>query len=233
MKLVSISDDAKAIITSEFGAKHLQVWWCDMSARKLSRGPVLSMKHPPFVSECKNISNEEDSIVVLSVSVSGVAYVWRLKILSEDEVSPNKVTVKANDAQSAEENHGSAKKNRISVIASRIDGSGDNEVSVLVTHGSMDQPQLSLFNIGYSVKEDLNTAHEKKTLQQNDDFSGQGLTKLSCLPFFSLFSMRPHSHTGKYNAYTLSQVPMRSNKQLLRLKVRKAKRKEQHLILIV
>lgn len=173
-KLVSLSDDAKTIITSELGAKHLQVWWCDMSSGKFSRGPVLSMKHPPFVSECRNISNQEDSVVVLSVSVSGVAYLWKLKILSEDEVSPTKVSVKANDNQSAKENHGSAKKNRVAVIASRIHGVGDNEVSVLVAHGSMDLPQHSLFNIGYSVKEDVNTAHENKTLQQNDDFSEQG-----------------------------------------------------------
>lgn len=187
MKIVSISDDAKAIITSELGAKHLQVWWCDMSAGKLSRGPVLSMKHPPFVSECRNICNEEDNIVVLSVSVSGVAYLWKLKFLSEDEAGPTKLTVKGNDFQSAEENHGSAKKNRISVIASRIQGLRDNEVSILVTHGSMDLPQHSVLNIGYSAKEDTDTAHEKKTLQQNDDSSEQGLTKLSCLPIFSLF----------------------------------------------
>ncbi|XP_038899613.1 WD repeat-containing protein 43 [Benincasa hispida] len=174
VKLVSLSDDAKTIITSELGAKHLQVWWCDMSAGKLSRGPVLSMKHPPFVSECRNVSNQEDNVVVLSVSVSGVAYLWKLKILSEDEVSPTKVSVKANDNQSAEENHGSAKKNRVSVIASRINGVGDNEVSVLVTHGSMDLPQHSLFSIGYSVKEDVNTARGNKTLQQNDDCSEQG-----------------------------------------------------------
>lgn len=232
MKLVSISDDAKTIITSELGTKQLQVWWCDVSAEKLSKGPVLSMKHPPFVSECKNISNEEDSIVVLSVSVSGVAYLWKLKFLSE-EVSPTKVTVKANDVQSAGENKGSAKKNKISVIASRIQDLGDNEVAVLVTHGSMDLPQHSVLNIGYPVKEDVNTSDEKKTLQQNNDSSEQGLTKVSCLPILFLICPGPHSHSVKYNAYTLSQVPMKPNKQLLRLKVRKTKRKEQHQILIV
>ncbi|KAL0562022.1 hypothetical protein IC582_002470 [Cucumis melo] len=174
VKLVSISDDAKTIITSELGAKHLQVWWCDMSAGKFSRGPVLSMNHPPFVSECRNVSNQEDSVVVLSVSVSGAAYLWKLKVLSEDEVIPTKVSVKANDNQSAEENHGSAKKNRVSVLASRIHRIGDNEVSVLVTHGSVDLPQHSLLDIGYTVKEDANTAHENKTLQQNDGVSEQG-----------------------------------------------------------
>ncbi|KGN45296.1 WD repeat-containing protein 43 isoform X2 [Cucumis sativus] len=174
VKLVSVSDDAKTIITSELGAKHLQVWWCNISAGKFSRGPILSMKHPPFVSECRNVSNQEDSVVVLSVSVSGAAYLWKLKVLSEDEVTPTKVSVKANDNQSAEENHGSAKKNRASVLASRIHGIGDNEVSVLVTHGSVDLPQHTLLDIGYTVKEDANTAHENKTLQQNDCVSEQG-----------------------------------------------------------
>ncbi|KAG6593430.1 WD repeat-containing protein 43, partial [Cucurbita argyrosperma subsp. sororia] len=162
VKLDSISDDAKTIITSEPGAKHIQVWWCDMSAGKLSRGPVLSMKHPPFVSECRNINNGEDSIVVLSVSVSGVAYLWKLKFLSEDKVNPTKVTVKVNNVESAEENHGSAKKNRISVLSSTIQGLGDNEVSVLVTHGSMDLPQHTVLNIGYPAKEDANITLEKE-----------------------------------------------------------------------
>lgn len=218
MKLESISEDAKTIITSEPGAKHIQVWWCDLSAGKLSRGPVLSMKHPPFVSECRNISNGEDSIVVLSVSVSGVAYLWKLKFLSEGKVSPTKVTVKVNNVESAEESHGSAKKNRISVISSTIQGLGDNEVSVLVTHGSMDLPQHTVLNIGYPAKEDVNIALEK-----------EGLTNLSFCHSFP-YSPVPHSLTGKYNVYTLSQVPTRSNKQLLRLKVRKAKRRELHLI---
>ena len=74
-----ISNDANTIVTSGFGEKHLQVWNCDLNRKTVSKGPVLSMKHPPVVFECKHGWNEDDGLVILSVSSSGIAYLWNLK----------------------------------------------------------------------------------------------------------------------------------------------------------
>ena len=46
---ISISSDAKNLVTSDFKGKHLQVWKCDLNSGSLCRGPTLPIRHPPLV----------------------------------------------------------------------------------------------------------------------------------------------------------------------------------------
>ncbi|TXG69237.1 hypothetical protein EZV62_004172 [Acer yangbiense] len=145
---ISISDDAKTIVTSGSGEKHLQVWRCDFNSKTSSGGPVLSMRHPPLAIECKKGCNEES--VILALSESGVAYVWHLKNDSQgEEINPAKITVKANKADVDQQNSVNMKKSRTAIFAARLNAvETDGRVIALIGYGSIDSPQFSLVNIG-------------------------------------------------------------------------------------
>ncbi|KAL1169218.1 hypothetical protein V6Z11_A05G133000 [Gossypium hirsutum] len=51
VQYISISNDAKTIVTSGFGETNLQVWSCDLSSKTLSGGSVISMPRPPLAFE--------------------------------------------------------------------------------------------------------------------------------------------------------------------------------------
>ncbi|GAV65984.1 Utp12 domain-containing protein [Cephalotus follicularis] len=147
VQYISISDDAKAILISEFGEKHLQVWTFDLNSKTSSRGPVLSMRRPPLSFECKNGYDGERGLFVLAVSDSGVAYIWNLNTISQDEVNPKKITVKAKPSE-VYQNTANAKKNRINIIAARLCAiQPDKAVSVLISYGSIDSPQFDHVNV--------------------------------------------------------------------------------------
>ncbi|PSS17879.1 WD repeat-containing protein [Actinidia chinensis var. chinensis] len=174
---ISISDDAKTIVTSGVGEKHLQVWKCDLSNGAVSKGPVLSMRHHPLAFECKSGANGEDSLVILSVSKSGVAYVWNLKASSEEEVIPTKVTVKASKGKMEVQNSGSD--GRLPVMAARLHALGsDGQVTVLVAYGSADCPQFSFLDISNPSEDIVITAGAEmekigsKTVQENGVLAG-------------------------------------------------------------
>ncbi|GFY96990.1 hypothetical protein Acr_11g0012960 [Actinidia rufa] len=168
---ISISDDAKTIVTSGVGEKHLQVWKCDLSngaaldlSKKhlqvwndlsngaVSKGPVLSMRHHHFLN-ARVVPMEKTVLVILSVSKSGVAYVWNLKASSEEEVIPTKVTVKASKGS-------------------------DGQVTVLVAYGSADCPQFSFLDISNPSEDIVITAGDEmekigsKTVQENGVLAG-------------------------------------------------------------
>ena len=95
-----ISNDANTIVTSGFGEKHLQVWNYDLNSKTISKGHVLSMKHLPVVFECKHGWNEDDGLVILSVSSSGITYLWNLKTTLAQRYNPTKIMVKTKEAGS-------------------------------------------------------------------------------------------------------------------------------------
>ncbi|XP_057514441.1 uncharacterized protein LOC130796154 isoform X3 [Actinidia eriantha] len=174
---ISISDDAKTIVTSGVGEKHLQVWKCDLSNGAVSKGPVLSMRHPPFALECKSGANGEDSLVILSVSKSGVAYVWNLMASFEEEVIPTKVTVRASKGKMELQNSGSDI--HLSVMAARLHAVGtDGRVTVLVAYGSADFLQFSFLDISNPAEDIVITAGDElekigsETVQENGVLAG-------------------------------------------------------------
>ncbi|XP_043701467.1 WD repeat-containing protein 43-like isoform X2 [Telopea speciosissima] len=155
VRYIAISDGAKAIVTSRFSEKQLQVWECDSSSKTITAGPILSMRYPPLVLDCQNSCNNRDGLVILSVSESGTGYVWDLKTLSQEEANPTKIIVKSVKAEANQQESGSAKKGRIPIIAARLHDLGkDGLVSVLIAYGSADHPQfnfLDITNIGEDI----------------------------------------------------------------------------------
>ncbi|XP_042512847.1 WD repeat-containing protein 43-like isoform X2 [Macadamia integrifolia] len=177
VQYIAISDGAKAIVTSRFSEKQLQVWECDSSTKTITAGSILSMRHPPFVLDCQNSCNNRDGLVILSVSESGIAHIWELKNLSQEEANPTKIRVKSVKAEENQQKSGSAKKGRIPIIAARLQDLGkDGLVSVLIAYGSTDHPQFNLLditNIGEDIvitAKDVISETVTSSLQENGDF---------------------------------------------------------------
>ncbi|XP_045830120.1 WD repeat-containing protein 43-like [Trifolium pratense] len=172
---VSISNDAKYIITSDSVSKHLQVWRRDLILGTVSSGPKLPFKHAPLVLDCHLGCNEEDDLVVSAVMSSGGAYIWKnLNASSEDQVHRTKITLKT-------ENGESSKKMRTSIIASRFQSTGeDKQMKALVTYGSVDHPQFTVLNIS-DLGEDvvLNVGDELDSIQKHDSPSKKAVEKES------------------------------------------------------
>ncbi|KAI5392521.1 uncharacterized protein LOC127107611 isoform X2 [Lathyrus oleraceus] len=167
---VSLSNDAKYLITSDSEAKHLKVWKCDLSSGTVSSGPTLSSRHAPLVLDCHLGGNEEDDLVVSAVT-SGGTYIWKnLNASSEDQVHRTKITSKTEKVESEKENGVSSKKKRTSIIASRFQSTGeDGQMKALVTYGSADHPKFTVLNIsdlGENVV--LNVGDELDSIQKHD-----------------------------------------------------------------
>ena len=178
-----ISNDANTIVTSGFGEKHLQVWNCDLNSKTVSKGPVLSMKHPPVVFECKHGWNEDDGLVILSVSSSGIAYLWNLKTTSAQEYNPTKIMVKTKEAEIDQKHSGSTKKSRTSIITARLNAlQSDGWVAALVCYGSINSPQFNLLEISNPGEDIVVAATDNivKTVaeagRENGVLAGKGVT---------------------------------------------------------
>lgn len=188
MQHISVSDDAKAIITSDLDKKHLQMWRCEWSPGTVNTGPVLSMKGHPVNVECKKGFSAEDGVVVLSVSVLGVTYIWNFNMSSDDEVKPTKISVQktANELHSTP---GKSRKNRASIFAARINAlNSDDQVTVLVAYGSINSPKFSFLDVPRTGEDVVITAREDAIelttiAKQNETPEGRGRTvmSVSCL----------------------------------------------------
>ncbi|KAK7349149.1 hypothetical protein VNO77_06287 [Canavalia gladiata] len=173
VQYVSVSSDAKGIVTSDFEGKHLQVWRCDLNSGTVSRGPTLPMRHPPLVFECHHGCNEED-LVVLAVTSSGAAYMWNMNVSSEDQIQPTKLMAKTRKGETDQENSESSKKKRMSIIASRLQHVGeDKQMEALVTYGSVDHPQFSVVNISNSGENIVFNVDDTDSVQQHDSPSSK------------------------------------------------------------
>ncbi|XP_027191904.1 uncharacterized protein [Cicer arietinum] len=146
---VSISDNAKYLITSDSNDKHVQVWRCDLNSGTVSSGPTLPLRHAPLVLDCHLGCNEEDDLAVLAVTGSGATYIWQnLNVSSEDQIRRTKITLKTEKLESDKENSESSKKRCTSIIASRFQSTvEDKQMKALVSYGSVDHPQFTVLNI--------------------------------------------------------------------------------------
>lgn len=196
-----ISNDGSAIVTSVFGEKHLQVWNCDLNSSTVSKGPVISMKHPPVRLQCKNGWNGDDSLVILSVSNSGIGYLWNLKTTSADDFKPTRIMVKDID-------HGrSTKKSHSSIIAARVDAlESDGRVMTLVTYGSINSPEFNLLQVSNPGEDIVVAATDniKRTVaeagKENAVLAGKGVTA------FCLFTdkWKPKFYVGVWQGLILA-----------------------------
>ncbi|XP_027344525.1 WD repeat-containing protein 43-like isoform X2 [Abrus precatorius] len=174
---VSISSDAKVLVTSDLECKHLQVWRCDLNSGTVSSGPTLPMKHRPLVLECHCGCNKEEDFVVLAVTSSGSAYIWNLNNSSEDQIQPTKLTTNTKKVETDMENSESSKKKRTSIIACRLQSVGeDKQMKALVTYGSVDHPQFTVLNISNSGENIiLNVGDEADSVQLHDNPSSKAV----------------------------------------------------------
>ncbi|RZB98009.1 WD repeat-containing protein 43-like isoform X2 [Glycine soja] len=173
---ISISSDAKNLVTSDFEGKHLQVWKCDLNSGNLCRGPTLPIRHPPLVLDCHSGCNKED-VVVLAVTGRGSAYVWNLSASSKDQIQPTKLTTETKIVETDKENGVSSKKRHTLIIASRLQPVEENkQMKALVTYGSVDHPQFSILNISNSGENIvLYVGDETDSVQQHDSPSGKAI----------------------------------------------------------
>nr|KJB56651.1 hypothetical protein B456_009G129900 [Gossypium raimondii] len=169
VQYISISNDAKTIVTSGFGETNLQVWSCDLSSKTLSGGSVISMPRPPLAFECKNSGSDEDGSVILALSESGIAYVWNLDTVSQDDVEPTKITVKLDKAEGDQQKSAGSRKSRIPVISARLHATGmDQQVVALIAYGPLDSPQFSLVNVSKAGENIvINVVDQTETIQEN------------------------------------------------------------------
>ncbi|WVZ22147.1 hypothetical protein V8G54_000691 [Vigna mungo] len=172
---ISISNDAKNIVTFDFEGKHLHVWKCDLNSGNVGRGPTLPLRHPPVALDCRCGCNKEEDIVLLAVSSRGSAYIWNSNAFSEDQMQPTKLTTKSKTVETDKENGGSSKKRHTSIIASRLQPiAEDKQVKAIVTYGSLDHPQFSVVNISNSGETIvLNVEDETDSVHQHGSPSGK------------------------------------------------------------
>ncbi|PWA97658.1 small-subunit processome, Utp12 [Artemisia annua] len=163
---ISMLDDKNIIITSGAGDKNLQVWKYGSSSETVTTGPILSMRHPPLAIECKN--GDGDILFVLSVSESGIGYVWKVETSSEENIVPTKIKVEA--AKSASDLIGSekTKKRHVSILAANLNPiGGDDQVSVGIVYGSLNSPQFTSVDFA-SPGEDVNIRVNIQEIGVND-----------------------------------------------------------------
>ncbi|KAE8656945.1 periodic tryptophan protein 2-like protein [Hibiscus syriacus] len=169
VQYISISNDAKTIVTSGFGETNLQLWSCDLSSKTLSGGSLITIPHPPLAFECKNSGSEEGGSVILAVSESGIAYLWNLDTISLDDAKPTKMTVKTDKVVGEQQKSAGSKKSSTPIISARIHASGmDQEVVALIAYGRLDSPKFTLVNVskaGENVV--INAMDQTETIQEN------------------------------------------------------------------
>ncbi|KAL2338126.1 hypothetical protein Fmac_012572 [Flemingia macrophylla] len=174
---ISVSNDAKILVTSDFGDKHLQVWKCDLNSGNVGRGPTFPIRHPPSVLDCHCGCNNED-VVVLAVTGRGSANIWNLNASSEGQIQPTKLTTKTKIVETDKENDEGSKKRHTSIIASRLQPVGeDKQIKALVTYGFVDHPQFSVLNISNSGENIvLSVGDGMDSVQPHDSPSGKAIS---------------------------------------------------------
>lgn len=155
----------------------IQVWACDFSAKSVSNGSVLQMKQEPMALECRSVEYDEGRLVILTVSKSGVAYLWNLKDISQEKIKATKIIVKANEEETEKKTN--VNKNRASIIAARlIPFERPEEMTALVAYGSIDSLKFSTLGISNPGKNIVITADKPEI---NGAFSGEGVISSSFL----------------------------------------------------
>lgn len=162
---IASSDGGEAFVSSGLGEKQLHLWESNQGKRTGTLLATLSMKCPPVMLQCRN-SYKNDGLVILSVSEAGVAYIWDLMTISQEDVTPSRIVVKSDKAESDQQK--SAKKNRIPVIAARLhDLNKDDHISVIIAYGS---PSVLQFNLL-----EVTDPGEEVVIMARDETSGPGV----------------------------------------------------------
>ncbi|PON54882.1 hypothetical protein TorRG33x02_301150 [Trema orientale] len=136
------------------------------------------MKHTPLSFQCKDGCNGNLGTVLLAVSKSGVAYVWHLITLLEEDINPTKMQCKVNEGKNS-------KKIRATIIAARLHSLDANRrMKALVAFGSMDHPRFSLVDMSnpeeYIV---INALDETSSILENG--VARGMINFLCFCFSS------------------------------------------------
>ncbi|KAI3761446.1 hypothetical protein L1987_51862 [Smallanthus sonchifolius] len=167
---LSSLEDTKVIITSS-SSDNLSVHISEPGNKKVTDGPVLLMKDRPLTIDSKNGSNG-DNLFVLSVSESGMAYIWNMKTKSQVNVNPTKIKVEANDSS------GETKKNHNSILAGRfISIKGDDQAAVLIVYGSLNSPRFALVDVtsaGEDIVVDSSGNIQENEVNDEKDQKGRG-----------------------------------------------------------
>ncbi|KAM0838640.1 hypothetical protein ACQ4PT_060860 [Festuca glaucescens] len=150
IQLMSVSDDARISVSCNDKNKEVQVRSCDHHNGTIGSTASLVMHTQPKAVECKRSISYEAGGIVLAVSKKGVAYVWHLQTISQDEVLPTKISVKIS----------LDKKDRIPIILAKLcDVKQDNTVKVHVVFGSPGCLQFKVVVLGENC-EDINLVAE-------------------------------------------------------------------------
>ncbi|CAM0881899.1 unnamed protein product [Alopecurus aequalis] len=154
IQLMSLSDDARILVSCTENNKEVQVWSCGHHNGTIDSTASLVMHTQPKAVECKRSTSYEAGGIVLAVSKKGVAYVWHLQTISQDEVLPTKISVK----------NSLDKKGRIPIILAKLcDVKEDNTVKVHVAFGSPGCLQFKVVVLSENC-EDINLFAESDAL---------------------------------------------------------------------
>jgi len=158
IQLMSVSDDARILVSCNDKNKEVQIWSCDHHNDTINSTASLVMHTQPKAVECKTSTSYEAGGIVLAVSKKGVAYVWHLQTISQDKVLPTKISVKSSVD----------KKGRIPIILAKLcDVKEDNTVKVHVAFGSPGCLQFKVVVFGEN-HEDINLVAESDALASED-----------------------------------------------------------------
>ncbi|XP_047055114.1 uncharacterized protein LOC124661292 isoform X2 [Lolium rigidum] len=164
IQMISVSDDARISVSCNDKNKEVQVWSCDHHNGTIGSTASLVMHTQPKAVECKRSALYETGGIVLAVSKKGVAYVWHLQTISQDEKVPTKISVK----------NSPDKKGRIPIILAKLcDVKEDNTVKIHVAFGSPGCLQFKVVVLGENcgdinlVAESDAFTSEKTNLEQD------------------------------------------------------------------
>ncbi|KAJ0816644.1 putative transcription factor WD40-like family [Helianthus annuus] len=130
---LSSLEDTNVIITST-SSNNLRVHINEPGNKKATDGPVLLMKDRPLTIDCKSGSSGSngENLFVLSVSDSGIVYVWNMKTKSQVNINPTKVKVEAHN----------------SILAARlISINGDDQAAIHIVYGPLSSPRFALVDV--------------------------------------------------------------------------------------
>ena len=108
----------------------------------------------------------------LSVSESGVVYIWNLKDLSEGNIILTKIKVEASKSET-DPNVSGKKKRHTSILATRLSSvDSDDRVTVIIVYGSINSPHFASVDVT-SPREDI-VIDATIDIQENGVNDGKG-----------------------------------------------------------
>ncbi|KAJ0579413.1 putative transcription factor WD40-like family [Helianthus annuus] len=160
---LSSLEDTNVIITST-SSDNLIVHINESGNKKATDGPVLLMKDRPLTIDCKSGSSGSngENLFVLSVSDSGIVYVWNMKTKSQVNINPTKVKVEAHN----------------SILAARlISINGDDQAAIHIVYGSLSSPRFAIVDVatpGEDIVVDSSGSIQENRVNDEKDQKARG-----------------------------------------------------------